>query len=66
MWTHFASAAHDHGMPTTLAASVLAVIGVVNVVGTIASGAYHSFAIDTRGAVWSVSTCLSITNLTSG
>lgn len=38
MWTHFASAAHDHGMPTTLAASVLAVIGVVNVVGTIASG----------------------------
>ncbi|MER7011097.1 MFS transporter [Saccharopolyspora sp. NPDC000359] len=38
MWTHFASAAHDHGMPTTTAASVLAVIGVVNVVGTIASG----------------------------
>ncbi|MER6989620.1 MFS transporter [Saccharopolyspora hirsuta] len=38
MWTHFASAAHDHGMPTTIAASVLAIIGVVNVVGTIASG----------------------------
>lgn len=38
MWTHFASAAHDHGMPTTVAASLLAVIGVVNVAGTIASG----------------------------
>ncbi|MDA3630657.1 MFS transporter [Saccharopolyspora oryzae] len=38
MWTHFASAAHDHGMPTTIAASLLAVIGVVNVAGTIASG----------------------------
>ncbi|RKT84147.1 Predicted arabinose efflux permease, MFS family [Saccharopolyspora antimicrobica] len=38
MWTHFASAAHDHGMPTTIAASVLAIIGVVNVAGTVASG----------------------------
>ncbi|WP_190819544.1 MFS transporter [Saccharopolyspora pogona] len=38
MWTHFASAAHDHGMPTTVAASLLAVIGVVNVAGTIGSG----------------------------
>ncbi|MEV6229518.1 MFS transporter [Saccharopolyspora shandongensis] len=38
MWTHFAPAAHDHGMPTTMAASLLAVVGVVNVAGTIGSG----------------------------
>ncbi|MEU9606663.1 MFS transporter [Streptomyces sp. NPDC048057] len=38
MWTHFTPAAHDHGMPTTVAASLLAAIGVFNVGGTIASG----------------------------
>ncbi|WP_345590823.1 MFS transporter [Streptomyces marokkonensis] len=36
--THFIPAAHDHGMPLTTAASMLAVIGVFDVVGTIASG----------------------------
>ncbi|WP_309049504.1 MFS transporter [Streptomyces sp.] len=36
--THFAPAAHDHGMPLTAAAGLLAVIGVFDVVGTIASG----------------------------
>ena len=36
--THFVPAAHDHGMPGTLAAGLLAVIGVVDVLGTIASG----------------------------
>ncbi|MFI6699885.1 MFS transporter [Streptomyces sp. NPDC050509] len=36
--THFVPAAHDHGMPITAAASLLAVIGVFDVVGTIASG----------------------------
>ncbi|MEU8778467.1 MFS transporter [Streptomyces sp. NPDC048606] len=36
--THFAPAAHDHGMPITTAAGLLAVIGVFDVVGTIASG----------------------------
>ncbi|WP_234425502.1 MFS transporter [Streptomyces kebangsaanensis] len=36
--THFVPAAHDHGMPITTAASLLAVIGVFDVVGTIASG----------------------------
>ncbi|MFQ6141665.1 MFS transporter [Streptomyces sp. SID10815] len=36
--THFVPAAHDHGMPVTAAASLLAVIGVFDVVGTIASG----------------------------
>ncbi|WP_412080281.1 MFS transporter [Streptomyces sp. SJL17-1] len=36
--THFVPAAHDHGMPVTTAAGLLAVIGVFDVVGTIASG----------------------------
>ncbi|WP_328494817.1 MFS transporter [Streptomyces sp. NBC_00414] len=36
--THFVPAAHDHRMPITAAASLLAVIGVFDVVGTIASG----------------------------
>ncbi|GAA3788075.1 MFS transporter [Streptomyces phyllanthi] len=36
--THFVPAAHDHGMPPMAAASLLAVIGVFDVVGTIASG----------------------------
>jgi predicted MFS family arabinose efflux permease len=38
MWTHFAPAAHDHGMPVTTASTLLAFIGVFNVVGTVASG----------------------------
>lgn len=38
MWSHFAPAAHDHGMPMTVAASMLAMIGIFNVVGTISSG----------------------------
>ncbi|WP_406861528.1 MFS transporter [Streptomyces solicamelliae] len=36
--THFVPAAHDHGMPIRAAASLLAVIGVFDVIGTIASG----------------------------
>jgi predicted MFS family arabinose efflux permease len=36
--THFIPAAHDHGMGTTLAASLLALVGVFDLVGTIASG----------------------------
>jgi MFS family permease len=35
---HFVPAAHDHGMPITAAASLLAVIGIVDLIGTIASG----------------------------
>ncbi|MCQ9180967.1 MFS transporter [Streptomyces sp. IBSBF 2953] len=38
MWTHFTPAAHDHGMPVTTASTLLAFIGVFNVVGTIATG----------------------------
>jgi predicted MFS family arabinose efflux permease len=36
--THFVPAAHDHGMPITTAASLLAVIGIFDVAGTVASG----------------------------
>ncbi|WP_405798024.1 MFS transporter [Streptomyces sp. NBC_01506] len=36
--THFVPAAHDHGMQITTAASLLAVIGVFDIIGTIASG----------------------------
>ncbi len=36
--THFIPAAHDHGMGTTMAASLLALVGVFDLVGTIASG----------------------------
>lgn len=36
--THFVPAAHDHGMPATTAASLLAVVGIFDLVGTIASG----------------------------
>ncbi|WP_369178766.1 MFS transporter [Streptomyces mutabilis] len=36
--THFIPAAHDHHMPLTTASTLLAVIGIFDVVGTIASG----------------------------
>ncbi|GAA2802689.1 MFS transporter [Saccharopolyspora taberi] len=36
--THFVPAAHDHGMPTTTAAGLLVVVGVLDVVGTVLSG----------------------------
>jgi MFS family permease len=36
--THFVSAAHDHGMPHTTAASLLALVGLFDVGGTILSG----------------------------
>jgi MFS family permease len=36
--THFIPAAHDHGMPETTSASLLALIGIFDIVGTVASG----------------------------
>jgi MFS family permease len=36
--THFVTAAHDHGMPHTTAASLLALVGIFDVAGTIFSG----------------------------
>ena len=36
--SHFIPAAHDHGMPPTTAADLLALIGIFDIVGTIGSG----------------------------
>lgn len=36
--THFVPAAHDHGMPATTAASLIAFVGIFDLIGTIASG----------------------------
>jgi sugar phosphate permease len=36
--THFIPAAHDHGLPETTAASLLALVGLFDIVGTVASG----------------------------
>jgi MFS family permease len=36
--THFIPAAHDHGMPETTSANLLALIGIFDIVGTVASG----------------------------
>jgi predicted MFS family arabinose efflux permease len=36
--THFIPAAHDHGMPETTAASLLALVGLFDIAGTIVSG----------------------------
>jgi predicted MFS family arabinose efflux permease len=45
--THFIPAAHDHGMQQVVAASLLALIGVFDVIGTIFSG-YLTDRIDPR------------------
>ena len=47
--THFIPAAHDHGMPPTTAAGLLALIGVFDIVGTIASG-WLTDRVDPRAA----------------
>jgi MFS family permease len=36
--THFIPAAHDHGMPQTTAANLLALVGLFDIAGTVASG----------------------------
>jgi predicted MFS family arabinose efflux permease len=36
--THFIPAAHDHGMPETTSAGLLALIGIFDILGTVASG----------------------------
>ncbi|WP_093084604.1 MFS transporter [Pseudonocardia oroxyli] len=36
--SHFIPAAHDHGMPATTAASLLALVGIFDIAGTICSG----------------------------
>ena len=37
--THFIPSAHDHGMPETTAAGLLALVGIFDIAGTIVSGA---------------------------
>jgi predicted MFS family arabinose efflux permease len=37
--THFIPSAHDHGMPETTAAGLLALVGIFDIVGTVVSGA---------------------------
>lgn len=37
--THFVPSAHDHGMAETTAAGLLALVGIFDIVGTVASGA---------------------------
>ena len=37
--THFIPSAHDHGMPETAAAGLLALVGIFDIIGTIVSGA---------------------------
>lgn len=49
--THFVPAAHDHGMPATTAAGLLAVVGVFDVVGTVASG-WLTDRVDSRLLLW--------------
>lgn len=46
--THFIPAAHDHGMPATTAASLLAFIGIFDLIGTIGSG----YLTDKVSSIW--------------
>lgn len=36
--THLAPAAHDHSMPPTMAATLIGIIGIFDIIGTVASG----------------------------
>jgi MFS family permease len=45
--THFVPMAHDHGMPATTAAGLLAVVGIFDIIGTIGSG-WLSDRVDAR------------------
>ena len=49
--THFIPAAHDHGLPSTTAATLLALVGVFDIVGTIGSGALTD-KVDSRTLLW--------------
>ena len=46
--THFIPAAHDHGMPVSTAASLLAIVGIFDLIGTIGSG----YLTDKVSSVW--------------
>ncbi len=49
--THFIPAAHDHGLPSTTAAGLLALVGVFDIIGTIGSG-WLSDRVDSRKLLW--------------
>jgi MFS family permease len=49
--THFIPAAHDHGLPSTTAASLLALVGVFDIIGTIGSG-WLTDRVDSRKLLW--------------
>jgi MFS family permease len=49
--THFIPAAHDHGLPTTTAASLLALVGIFDIIGTVASG-WLTDKVDSRKLLW--------------
>ena len=49
--THFIPAAHDHGLPSTTAASLLALVGIFDIVGTIGSG-FLTDRVDSRKLLW--------------
>ncbi|MDJ0363411.1 MFS transporter [Rhodococcus sp. H29-C3] len=38
LWSHFTPAAHDHGMAATAASSLLAMVGIANILGTVSAG----------------------------
>ncbi|ORI19688.1 MFS transporter [Rhodococcus sp. 1163] len=38
LWSHFTPAAHDHGMAATAASSLLALVGIANILGTVSAG----------------------------
>lgn len=49
--THFIPAAHDHGLPTTTAANLLALVGIFDILGTIFSG-WLTDRVDSRKLLW--------------
>ncbi|CAM06388.1 putative MFS family arabinose efflux permease [Saccharopolyspora erythraea NRRL 2338] len=56
MWSHFVPAANHHGMPVTIASSLLAMVGVFNVVGTVGSG----WLTDRFDARWLLAGCFAL------
>jgi sugar phosphate permease len=50
--THFIPAAHDHGMPQTTAASLLALVGIFDIAGSVASGWLTDRISSARLLVW--------------
>jgi predicted MFS family arabinose efflux permease len=50
--THFIPAAHDHGMPQTTAAGLLALVGIFDIAGSVASGWLTDRVSSVRLLVW--------------